>query len=244
MESLLRIVLPILLNLGIYSTPPPPPPPRPIEALGAVAGYRMPTMTRLTVPYTVQAPFANWNIHEESCEEAALLMADQYATSLPEQSPAWYDKRLRDMKQQQKNVWGSEKDLTIAEMDALWDLAFSRPGPSLREVTNTVDALKWHLAHQRVIIIPVMSHQLRNPHYGPKSVYHMITLIGFEGDTFIANDPGIKQGRAWVYPASVVMDAWAAGVRARPQASEALVIGMPGDLIHPYLSSSLSEISQ
>ena len=30
--------------------------------------------TILKAPYTVQAPFGNWKFHQESCEEAALLM--------------------------------------------------------------------------------------------------------------------------------------------------------------------------
>lgn len=249
-EPLLRFFLPLALQVqalmitfGVIAPPAPPAPPPSVTATAEVFGFHMPPSVQLPIPYTVQAPFANWNIHEESCEEAALLMAHQYVTSMNEQAPAWYDARLREMKLQQRNAWGEERDLTITEMDALWDLSFSRPGPTLRERAD-VSSLRWHLAHQRVVILPVMSHQLRNPHYGPKSVYHMVTLIGYEGDSFIVHDPGIKQGRAWVYPTSVIMEAWAAGVRARPQLTEALIIGLPGDIIQPYLHSAMIESPQ
>jgi len=42
--------------------------PSPPPAAGAI----------LEVPYTVQAPFGNWKVHEESCEEVALLMYREF----------------------------------------------------------------------------------------------------------------------------------------------------------------------
>jgi hypothetical protein len=75
----------------------------------------------LLVPYTVQAPLVNWNIHEQSCEEAALLMAHYYLEGSQIQiiPPQTANQELINMVAWQKSNYGEEKDLNLYKVGKL-----------------------------------------------------------------------------------------------------------------------------
>lgn len=161
---------------------------------------------RLQVPYTVQAPFANWNVHEESCEEAALLMVVAYMKGDRRAviDPGEADREMLAMKRWQVVHWGAERDLTVAKVG---ELGFQYYAETYQVLPATVDSIKHQLAIGRPVMLPVMTHGLGNPHYGAKSVYHILVLVGYDAAGAIANDAGIKEGRGYRYSWAQVFNA-------------------------------------
>lgn len=151
----------------------------------------------LTVPYTVQAPYGNWTVHEESCEEAAVLMVQKYLEGQrTDIDPAEASQTLRAMKAWQTQRDGREKDLTIAEVGELAKGYYQR-NFQLSEVSK--ESIKKALTAGHPVIVPVMTHALGNPHYGRENTYHVLVIKGYRPAGVIANDPGVKAGKDWFY---------------------------------------------
>jgi len=176
----------------------------PSDAVAAPAAP--PAGAILKVPYTVQAPFGNWKFHQESCEEAALLMyhgfieGDQRA-DIP---PAEADQGLRAMKAWQVTNWGREADLTI---DRTGQLAQQYYSYHYQVITVTPDSVKQAIAAGHPVVVPVMTHALQNPHYGPMSVYHEVVIKGYTQTGVVTNDAGVQEGRDWFYSWSILNSA-------------------------------------
>jgi hypothetical protein len=160
----------------------------------------------LKVPYTVQAPFANWKVHEESCEEAALLMYHDFLQGdvRPDIPPAEADQQLRALKTWQVEKWGAERDLTVEKMG---QLAQAYWGHKYQVITVSETSIKEEIAAGHPVIVPVMTHSLQNSHYGPKTVYHVLLIKGYSPTGVVTNDPGIAQGKDWFYSWSVILGA-------------------------------------
>jgi Peptidase_C39 like family len=165
-----------------------------------------PTGALLAIPYTVQAPFANWKFHQESCEEAAVLMYHDFLqgdtrTNIP---PAEADQQLRALKAWQVQNWGSEKDLTI---DRTGQLAQAYFGFHYQVIQVTEDSIRQAIAAGHPVVIPVMTHSLQNPHYGPRTVYHELLIKGYSGAGVVSNDAGVQEGKDWFYSWSILFGA-------------------------------------
>lgn len=165
-----------------------------------------PAAAVLPVPYSVQAPGNNWKIFENACEEDAVLMYHQFLagdsrTDLPvaEVGPA-----LRAMQQWQVTNWGAEKDLTI---DKTGQLAQAYYGYHYEVVPATQESITAQIASGHPVIVPVMTHSLQNPHYGPYTVYHEVLIKGYNAEGVVANDGGVKEGKNWFYNWSVLWGA-------------------------------------
>ena len=165
-----------------------------------------PTGAILPVPYTVQAPFGNWKFHQESCEEAAVLMYHDFLqgdarSSIP---PAEADQQLRALKAWQVQNWGAEKDLTI---DRTGQLAQAYYGFHFQVIQVTEESIRQAIAAGHPVVVPVMTHSLRNPHYGPKTVYHELLIKGYSGGGVVSNDAGVQEGKDWFYSWSILFGA-------------------------------------
>ena len=149
----------------------------------------------LKVPFIVQAPLQNWQIHKESCEEAAFLtlISFQKGENLSKESQ---NQELVKMKNFQKEHYGAEKDLIGNDF-----VKFSQDyaGVSLKTLENpTLEDIKREINAEKPLIIPVIAKYLKNPHY-PHQGYHMLVIIGYEGDEIITNDPGTYRGAGFKY---------------------------------------------
>ncbi|MEI6266782.1 MAG: C39 family peptidase [bacterium] len=156
----------------------------------------LPASADITVPYAAQAPFSNWAVHEESCEEAALLMYHEFlvgttypANKIPD---AMDDTTLRDMKSWQIKNYGSEADLS---MDTLGKFAANYYGlkPVVKKDIGEAD-IKRALATGSPVLVPVMTHSLQNSMYGPYTVYHILLIKGYDAAGVITNDAGVGNG--------------------------------------------------
>jgi hypothetical protein len=160
----------------------------------------------LKAPYTVQAPFGNWKFHQESCEEAALLMYHDFmdGDARPSIPAAEADQALRAMKAWQVSNWGAEVDLSI---DRTGQLAQQYYQYKYQVIPITPDSIKQAIAAGHPVVVPVMTHSLQNPHYGPMTVYHEVLIKGYTADGVVANDAGVQEGKDWFYSWSILLNA-------------------------------------
>jgi hypothetical protein len=179
----------------------------------------LPDSVRLNVPFTVQAPFANWDReHEEYCEAAALLMVRNYyrkdgRANLP---PAEADRDMTSIVAHERKTFPGVLDLPLSDMAVVGG---ALDPPLQGEVARAdPDDIKRDLANGWPVIIPVMTHggpggQKIKPYYGATNVYHVILLIGYDASgQLITNDAGIKEGQYLTYSwdvLSTAMDAQA-----------------------------------
>ncbi len=167
--------------------PPPSPTPLPARVL-------------LQVPYTTQAPLANWAQHQESCEAATLTMLLHY---WQHDSSLVIDPQVADGSIRQIDGWKMQPDLTDT---MLGDLAQQHFGYAYRTVPNDPQSIAEQLAAGRPLIAEVRTHGLGNAHYpGYSSHYeqagwsvpHFVLIIGYDSTGVWLNDAGITLGRGY-----------------------------------------------
>lgn len=178
----------------------------------------VPAEKNLAVPFTTQAPNANWDAdHEEFCEEAAVLMTGRFFRRQGITSAADAEAGLQELKQWELKNLGFYFDTTAEEtasmIRGMYGLTVTL------KVNPTVKDIKQALANDQLVIVPAAGRQLGNPNFkSPGPIYHNLVIRGYTKDQkFITNDPGTRKGEAYVYSQSVVMNAmhdWVArGVR-------------------------------
>ena len=155
------------------------------------------------VPFTAQAPFAEWNDlrQQEGCEEASVLMAMHWVrgTSL---SKELAKQEIVLMSDWQKEVYGVYIDTSAK--DTATRLLQNYFRYTNFEVIFHIGAreIRDELAKGNLVIVPVNGRSIQNPFFrngGPKR--HMIVITGFDWSTgeFIVNDPGTKRGENYRY---------------------------------------------
>lgn len=166
------------------------------------------------VPFTVQAPFAEWKDarFQEGCEEASSIMVVYWAKNI---ASGVIDKtKAKDeiiaMAAYQIDKWGEARD-TSAEDTASRLLAgyFSFNNYEVREDISLQD-IKNELLKGNIVIVPANGRALNNPNFtAPGPDRHMIVVRGYDDNTgtFITNDPGISQGQLYTYPQQLFYDA-------------------------------------
>lgn len=178
----------------------------------------------LTVPYTVQAPLVNWNIHEESCEEAALLMVHYFlsGSKIAIIPPATANQELINMVNWEKINYGREKDLNLYEVGKL---AHDYYGYKYR-VTEDITAIniKKAISEGSPVLVPVITHALRNSHYGPNPSYHILVIKGYNANGIITNDAGVKEGKDYFYTWDILWSAIDAQTTQMDQGRDMLVV--------------------
>lgn len=187
--------------------PPPDDPveprPEPAEEPGVVA------QINLAVPFTSQAPFGVWDeVHEETCEEAALLMVHRfYEGESGRIAPQDAEDELQRLVAMEMDLFGYYKDTTAAETGILAREAYGYARTEVLE-SPTVDDLKAHVAAGRPIIFPAAGRMLGNPNFsGEGPLYHVFVIRGYANGKFIANDPGTRNGETYLYDEQTLMDA-------------------------------------
>src|SRR3990167_11026790 len=159
------------------------------EVLGAATQKKpVPAEINLKVPFTPQAPHANWNLpYGEACEEASVLMVHYFYKNktFTKESADAEIKKLVDF---QTKKYGFYKDSTADEtarfIKDYWKYK------KVRVLPATIDAIKQELAAGRPVIIPDAGRLLGNPNFRrPGPLYHMLVVKGYTKDgKFITND--------------------------------------------------------
>ena len=160
------------------------------------------------VPFTSQAPLANWDeVHQEACEEASVLMVIRYfqgkSLGTPEQANVDIEALV-----ERNTALGFPVDDTAAEIITL--LHDQDPSLSAKLLKNpTADDLKKVLSEGKLVIVPAAGQQLGNPYFtAPGPRYHMLVLRGYTANGYvITNDPGTKRGKEYAYSWDVLIGA-------------------------------------
>ncbi|MFA6307267.1 MAG: C39 family peptidase [Patescibacteria group bacterium] len=161
----------------------------------------------LAVPFTSQAPTANWDQpFQDACEEASLLMVDYYYQNKNMPSKEAVENIFIDMVAWQEKFMEGNYDITIEETGQLAKGYF---GYNVSVIPNlTATKIRNLLREGFPVIVPANGHILINPNFtgdGPK--YHMLVIKGFVDDKFITNDPGTRNGADFVYTETNLMEA-------------------------------------
>ena len=168
----------------------------------------LPDTINLDVPFTPQAPHANWDLpYQEACEEASLLMVARYKNGNIINSPEDADLEIRKLVEFQNNFFGDYKDTTAEETAEIARIYY---GFENTEVVYdfTAEDIKKELMAGHPVIVPAAGRQLPNPYFrSPGPLYHMLVIRGYTPDRFITNDPGTKRGEEFVYKYADLLNA-------------------------------------
>lgn len=166
-----------------------------------------PTKVLLDVPFTSQAPYAVWDdLHNEACEEASLVMANAYLKK-EKLDAATAEEQIQEMVTWQIKNWGEHKDLTLTEANQLAQAMFGYQNFRV-EKNIKVEDIKTELNNGHILILPMAGRLLGNPNFrNPGPIYHMLVVIGYDGNKFITNDPGTRKGEHYIYSADVLFNA-------------------------------------
>jgi len=159
----------------------------------------------LEVDFICQAPLQteeNWKLHEESCEEAALLMAYLYETD-QHMTKEEANQEILKMIAWQKENFGGHFDLYADQMN---DFAVRYLGINEQSVQiiyeASIEDLKEQVSLGHPVIVPITGEILENPYY-PYPGYHMLIVTGYTEDRIITNDNGTRRGEDFSYDIEV-----------------------------------------
>ncbi len=171
----------------------------------------------LNVPFTSQAPLANWqdSRQQDGCEEATALMAMAWVkseglTAKTKISKAAWEKKIIALSDFEKKKYGEYRDVTLSDMvkwifkDYLkYDKVIIKP------VTSAKDILT-ELEKGRIVLAPMNGRELKNPNFKvPGPITHMVLIKGYDYQTkqFITNDPGTRNGENYRYSEKIILKA-------------------------------------
>lgn len=164
----------------------------------------------LEVPFICQAPLQtpeNWEYHEESCEEAALLQVHYYIQNKKTVDPYEAHEIILDMIDWQKNNFGEHRDLYANDMKIFIRDYYDYPEEEIEIIYNAeIKDIKKAVSGGYPVIVPIMGNILQNPYY-PEPGYHMLTVIGYTPSHIITNDVGTRRGKDFSYENDIFMKA-------------------------------------
>ncbi len=163
----------------------------------------------LPVPFTPQAPSANWDeLHNEACEEASAIMAHTYFAGNTEKllESAYVEQEIDKLTAWQTDNLGYYLDATSQETAHMIEQVYNLktevvPFPTLEQI-------KYQLASGNLVIVSANGRKLFNPNFKqPGPIHHMLVLVGYDANSIITNDPGTKRGQSYKYSYSTLKTA-------------------------------------
>ncbi len=159
----------------------------------------VPEKASLKVPFTTQAPFANWDaVHEEACEEASLIMYKHFNDGTDIASTEQAEEEIEDLISYE-NANGYKVDVTVSQLKEIAEKHYGMKNG--RVITNiSIDDIKKEIAAGHPVIVPAAGKILPNPNFrngGP--LYHMLVVKGYDKDGWVTNDPGTRKGEHFRY---------------------------------------------
>jgi hypothetical protein len=166
----------------------------------------------LSVPFTSQAPLAEWKDkrQQDACEEAAALMAWAWVKGENKfTKQEWRDKIIK-LADWEKQKYGESRDVALADM-VKWIFKdyFSYDKVTVKPVKSAADILR-ELEKGNIVLTPMNGQALKNPYFTPPGPErHMILVKGYDYKTrqFITNDPGTRRGENYRYSEKVLFGA-------------------------------------
>lgn len=189
----------------VASAPEPETAPKPVEPALAPSTKGV----NLAVPFTSQAPHANWDhLHEEACEEAALIMVHAFMIGAGAFTPDDAESQIQAMVKWSVEKFGYFEDQTAEEIAIIAREYYGHEN-SYAVAFDSMEDVKKELDRGRPVIIPAAGRMLHNPYFsGIGPLYHAIVVKGYTKDgTIITNDAGTRRGADYLYDADVLFEA-------------------------------------
>jgi hypothetical protein len=167
----------------------------------------IPESINLAIPFTSQAPHANWDLpYQEACEEASMLMAARFLQGRTIDGANDADQAILQLVDHATNVMHYPIDSTAQEtaniLEDFYDL-------DTELIYNfTWEDVKKALAQGYPVILPAAGRQLGNPNFtSPGPIYHMLIIKGYTSSVVITNDPGTRKGADYQYSYDTLLHA-------------------------------------
>ncbi|MBI4133860.1 MAG: C39 family peptidase [Candidatus Terrybacteria bacterium] len=192
-----------------YQPPAPVVSPPPAQEEAPSEAAPLPSEVNLAIPFTVQAPFANWDRdHEDFCEEASVLMAASFVLGKEIPSPEFADARMYELKEFQLARFGYFESTTAEETAMILRDHYGISAVAVVE-NPSEETIRRAVASGKAVIVPAAGRELGNPYFRqPGPLYHMLVVKGYAKDgRFITNDPGTKRGADYLYDPTVLLNA-------------------------------------
>lgn len=162
----------------------------------------------LNVPFTPQAPEANWaQPWQDACEEATIVMVDFFYAGKTFNVRTAKTALLETINTKNKYIGESldenaETVINIINKFFPWEAKIIK-NPALKQIKTEIDA-------GRPVIIPAHGKHLYNPYFkngGPD--YHSLVISGYDDEKkeFITQEPGTRRGENFRYSYDVIMNA-------------------------------------
>ncbi len=166
----------------------------------------IPPSLALKVPFTPQAPTANWDeLHNEACEEASVIMANAYFNKITSLPAPTVEHEINKLTKYQQDTFGYYLSITTPEAARMAEEVYDL---KTEIVSMSEQNIKQALANGKLVIFPANGQMLGNPYFtAPGPIYHMLVITGYNGDKFITNDPGTRRGQDYKYDYNVLEDA-------------------------------------
>ncbi len=161
-------------------------------------GSVLPKKVQIEVPFSPQAPHANWDApYQEACEEMALIMGIYFLQG-KELTPEIADREIKDLVKWETEH-GYPEDVTLEQLNQIGCEYYK---VCTNYVINqvTTEVIKEQIAKGNPVILPAAGRRLLNPYFsGDGPWYHMLIVKGYDRNEFITNDPGTKRGKGYKY---------------------------------------------
>lgn len=158
----------------------------------------------LNVPFTSQAPYADWDeLHNEACEEASVIITAHYLDGDKQANipAAEAEGEIQNMVSWEIKKLGSHRDLSAEETVNYLAKEYLSFDNAQVYTDFSRDNIKKELSDGKPVIVPAAGRLLGNPYFKqPGPVYHMLVIIGYDNNNYITNDVGTKRGREYKYP--------------------------------------------
>lgn len=163
-----------------------------------IAEKPIPESGIIKVPFTSQAPLANWDAtHEDACEEASLIMVWHFLQNNPFASKQAADQEILALANYEGKA-GYGPSISASNLLVIAKDYYKLKGSVVKNAT--AETIKKEIAKGNPVIVPAAGKVLPNPNFrngGPN--YHMLVVTGYDKTQFITNDPGTRLGENFRY---------------------------------------------
>jgi len=180
----------------------------------------IPDQINIDVPFTSQAPYADWSEPwQNACEEAALMMVHHFWQGKKSFTEEEASQEILDMISWQEKNYGGHFDLTAEQTAQL-----ARDYYSIKNIEvvydPTIEDIKKEVAQGNPVIVPAYGRMLDNSNYTqPGPIYHMLVVVGYTPKIIITNDSGTRKGDEFQFSYENFYDAihdWVEGAKKNP----------------------------
>lgn len=168
---------------------------------------QLPEKAYIKVPFSPQAPFANWDQpYQDACEEASIIMVHYFLQGKNLSRETMNSQILKMVAWQEKN-WGGHHDLEGSQIAELAKKFYGYKNIRIK-YNFSIDDLKKEISSGNPVILPTAGRLLGNPNFtGAGPLYHALVVKGYTKDWIITNDPGTRNGFDYTYSYSTILAA-------------------------------------